>query len=149
MDEFDLKIVDKTLDMPETKPEPRPEKVLTPEEAEEKKKREEEREKRKQLRDEDDSRIPPQRFIEFCRDIINNKHDQFVNELTSLYGVRELSSAQKAAGVTWGKYSAAEMNAALESLAKKSGIRTRRGGEDKEEAKEEPKELKTIELKLE
>jgi hypothetical protein len=57
-------------------------------------------------------------FLSFCH---KTTHEQLVVELEAMFGKRAPTPAQIAAGVSHGKYTAAEYNKAYESLYSKRG----------------------------
>jgi len=80
---------------------------------------------------------PTGKFLEFSRRLYHKNHDESVAELVTLFGAREPTPAQLAAGVTHGKYLAAEYNKACESLAIKAGVRVRKTDDEVDLEEEE------------
>jgi hypothetical protein len=88
---------------------------------------------KKQIRKEEERKEartrPSSTYLSFSRKLYQYEEDKIIAELESIFGVREPTPAQKAAGVTHGIYRAEEYNKACEILASKAGIKTRKGEE--------------------
>ena len=89
---------------------------------------------KRQLQREEDrkeaKKNPTGKFLEFSNKLFHKHHDEIVAELVTIFGAREPTPAQSAAGVTHGPYIAAEYNKACESLAIKAGIRVRKADDE-------------------
>jgi hypothetical protein len=88
---------------------------------------------KKQIRKEEERKEartrPSSTYLSFSRKLYQYGEDKIIAELEEVFGKREPTPAQKAAGVTHGIYRAEEYNKACESLAVKAGIKTRKGEE--------------------